>query len=117
MLLWLLTVLGGVAMAGAGAAKFVGADFWTGAFAGWGYPAGFAYVVGAVEVVGGLALLVPRLAAWAGMSLVAVLLGAVVTLVLHPGGAMTVGPALVYMTAIGVVSVVRWPDRWRPGQA
>jgi putative oxidoreductase len=66
----------------AGAAKFT-SPMWPRMFTRWGYPDHFYLVVGAIEVAAGLALLVPRLASAAALTLLVVMAGAGLTHLRH----------------------------------
>ena len=80
-----LTLLEILGVGGAGVAKFQVSDAWVRLFAGWGYPAWAVPLVGAVEIVGVLGLLWPRAARWCALTLLAVMAGAFVTVLTHPG--------------------------------
>jgi len=82
--LWLVSILETLAMGLAGLSKFSGAR-WQGLFASWGYPVWFSYVIGTMEVGGALCLLAPGLAVRAALMLSVIMIGAVVTLLTHPG--------------------------------
>jgi len=73
---WLVALYLARMFAAMGWVKFDPDGFWTGAFERWGYPVWLRYGVGLVEVVGGIALLVPWLATWGGLSVGAVMVGA-----------------------------------------
>ena len=75
----------------------------------WGYPDHFYLVIGAVEAVCGLALLVPRLATPAALSLMIVMAGAAVTQLTH--GRNGVGE-LVLFTVLGIVAFARRGSSW-----
>lgn len=107
---WILTALLAVVMAGPGSQKFTGPT-WERMFRTWGYPDGFYLVIGAIEVAGGIALLIPRLASYAGITLSIVMLGAAATQVLR-GGRDGIGE-LVFATLLALVAWIRWRDRWR----
>jgi putative oxidoreductase len=114
VILWIVSVLLGVAMAGAGSGKFRG-DFWQTKFVGWGYPVSFSFVIGALELLGGLCLLVPRLASYAAILLAAILTGATVTLVTHPTPKWSPVSPAVYVVVFAIVAIARWKDRMRLG--
>jgi len=46
------------------------------AFVAWGFPASFALIVGTLELVAGVCLLIPRIAGWAALGLMALMVGA-----------------------------------------
>ena len=113
VLLWVVTVLEALLMAVAGSAKFTRPDTWSGMFVDWGYPLAFTWVIGAVELGFAVLLLVPRLAAWAGIVLIVVMLGALATVIVHDSPLGVTGP-IVHMVALGIVVAGRWRDRLRP---
>ena len=110
--LWLVTLVFGLAMAGAGATKFTSSASWLEMFAGWGYPLVMSYAVGVLEIAGGLAFLVPRFATYAGALIAAIMLGAVFTLLTHPG---EMGPMVPIVNTIvfATVAWIRRDVRWR----
>lgn len=76
-------------------------------FESWGYPGGFSYLIGLAETGGGIGLLVPKLAKWAAMGLVLVMLGALFTEATNDG--LLIRP-VVWMMLAGVVGWLRWND-------
>ena len=76
---WLLGVYFANMYFNMGWVKFDPDGFWTGAFDRWGYPVWLRYGVGVVEVIGGVLLLIPWVASYAALSVVAVMIGALVT--------------------------------------
>lgn len=114
ILLWVVTLAFGVAMAVAGATKFTAAEWWIEMFAGWGYPPALSYLVGGLEFVAGVAFLVPRLATYAGALIAAIMLAAVVTLLAHPGDMGPLVP-VVNTVVFAAVAWMRRGKRWRPG--
>ena len=109
--LWILIVLEWLGMGGAGLAKFMG-DTWVTMFIGWGYPAWFTYVVGIGEVSLASALLVPRLASYAAMGLIAIMVGALATVLIHESSLGPLGP-VIHMGVLVVILRTRWSRRWR----
>lgn len=71
-----------------------------------GYSDGFRLFIGASEFLGGIALLIPRLAFWAGLGLVVIMVGAVYTHVATDDVAH-VAPAAVALLLCGFVAIVR----------
>ena len=63
--------------------KFDPEGFWSSAFDRWGYPVWFMFFIGALEFAGGLAILVPRIAGYGALTLATVMLGALVTRLIH----------------------------------
>ena len=100
---WLLQGLMAIAMTGSGIQKFT-SPMWERMFRVWGYPDHFYIVIGVVETVCGIALLVPKLATPAAVSLMVVMAGAAFTQMTH--GRNGVGE-LVFFTVLGVVAFAR----------
>jgi uncharacterized membrane protein YphA (DoxX/SURF4 family) len=113
-LVWVLTALEVAGMGVAGLSKFTNPALWTENFVGWGYPGGFAYVIGAAELGLALLLLVPRLTSWAAIGLAGIMLGALATVLMHPGGQMGPVPPLVHVGLLVLLASARWQRRWRP---
>ena len=68
-----------------GSSKLVGpsAKGWDARFVRWGYPSGVAAVIGVLEILGGVGLLVPRIRRYAAMVIIAVMIGALATHLVH----------------------------------
>ena len=101
---WLLQALMALAMAGSGIQKFT-SPAWERMFRVWGYPDHFYLVIGAIETICGLALLVPRTATPAALTLMVVMAGAAVTQATR-GGRSIVGE-LVFFSVLGVIAFAR----------
>lgn len=71
-----------------GGAKLAGLEFEIEAFQRWGYPLWFMYLIGSIEAAGGMALLFRRVSALAAAGLALMMIGAVMTHVLHAEWAM-----------------------------
>ena len=80
---WLITIFEALSLGMAGVAKF-SSDAWGRMFVEWGFPAWFALAVGASEILGALLLLIPRTAMAGSLLLATIMLGALVTELLHP---------------------------------
>jgi putative oxidoreductase len=95
-----------------GWAKFDPNGFWTPAFVRWGYPVWMRVAVGAIELVGGALLLVPWVASYAALAVMAVMLGALGTR-LHDG--RMVDSAWIAAYAIGLlwIAIEWWSFRAR----
>ena len=100
---WLLQVLMAVPMTGSGIEKFR-SPAWERMFRVWGYPDHFYLVIGVVETVCGIALLVPKLATPAALTLMVVMAAAAITQLTH--GRNGVGE-LVFFTVLGIVAYAR----------
>jgi len=114
--LWVITVLDAGALGIAGSSKFSNPEVWTAMFQEWGYPAWFAFVVGAAECALALALLFPRVAFYAAAGLGVIMLGALGTLLSHPGGRMGLTTPVVHLLVLTIILLARRGGRWRlPG--
>lgn len=89
---------------------------WGEMFANWGYPSGSHLVIGVVELLAGIALLIPRFAAYAAATLALVMLGAAATHLIHAEW-MNVGVTFVLCAAFTVLARVRESRRWRPRES
>jgi putative oxidoreductase len=107
--LWIATAIPAFGIGLAGLTKFLQPTRWQSLFAGWGYPPAFATVVGVVEIIGAAGLLVPRFALYAAILLATVMIGALVTLLTHPGGPLGWGatPAF-YLVLLTALATARW---------
>ena len=114
-LVWFLTVVEFLGMGLAGMSKFQG-EVWPTMFEGWGYPASFALVIGATELGSALLLLAPKLASYSAALLIAVMLGALWT-VMSPSNQTELGPGIVALNiaALTIILLARWNVRWQPG--
>jgi putative oxidoreductase len=90
----------------AGAAKF-GNPVWARMFARWGYPDHFCLVIGAIEVAAGIGVLVPRIAAFSALVLLAVMGGAGMTHLVH-GEPQRLAQIAVMSSLLGIVAYARW---------
>jgi len=80
---WVLQILLAALFAVQGVLKLMGSPNWVARFSHWGYPAHFYLAVGAAELVGAIFLLIPRLANAGALLLIAVMIGATGTHLLH----------------------------------
>lgn len=80
---WVLQVVLAAFFALQGIIKLKGSPGWIAHFRAWGYPDHFYLVVGIVELLAAILLLIPRLANLGALILLAVMIGAVATLVIH----------------------------------
>ena len=111
--LWLVTIVLGVAMIGAGATKFISSEMWIEMFAGWGYPAAFSFVIGALEIVGAAASFVPRFATYGATLVALIMCGAAFTVVTNPGEMGPLVP-MVNIVGFGAIAFFRRGVRWTP---
>jgi putative oxidoreductase len=80
---WILQLLLAALFAIQGAVKLGGSKVWISRFDAWGYPDHFYLVVGLAEVSGAILLLIPRLAKFGVLLLIAVMVGATATHLIH----------------------------------
>ena len=80
---WVLQFMLAALFAIQGAVKLGGSKVWISRFAAWGYPDHFYLVVGLAEVSGAILLLIPRLASFGVLLLIAVMVGATGTHLIH----------------------------------
>ena len=108
---WAATLVVGLGIGLAGAAKFATRP-WHPLFASWGYPPWVVTVVGALEIIGAICLFVPRLAFYAALALGVMMIGAFITLRMHPGGPLGWGATpLFYMVVLAAIAAGRSRDR------
>ena len=99
--LWGVKALLALAFLAAGGAKLAGATMMVENFAQIGLGQWFRYVTGALEVIGAILILMPALAAFGGVLLAVVMVGATVThLVVLPGSPV---PAIILFLLCAVV--------------
>jgi uncharacterized membrane protein YphA (DoxX/SURF4 family) len=92
-----------------GGAKLAGLDFELAAFERWGYPLWFMYFTGLAEVAGGFALAANLLRKFAAPALAALMIGAVVTHVIHSEWPMFIIALVIFSS-----SVVLTMKLWKP---
>lgn len=109
---WILAVLLGAFFVFNGVGKVQMAEGWIQRFASWGYAPWFLYVTAALELVGGALLFVKRLAAYGAVIIGVVMTGATYTHV--ASGIGTPAASLVFLLLAGLLTWLRWADRWRP---
>ncbi len=84
---------------------------WIGYFAEFGYPAWFSYAIGALEIAGVALLLIPRIAPYAALGLVVIMLGALQAVTTHETALGADGP-IVHLVLLGIILAGRWRGRW-----
>ncbi len=77
---------------------------WAPRFRHWGYPEHFYQVIGLLELLGGLSLLIPRVAGYGAVGLMAIMAGATATHLVH--GERWTSP-LFPLVLLSVVAAVR----------
>jgi uncharacterized membrane protein YphA (DoxX/SURF4 family) len=108
VILWTFTIFGALTMGLAGLPKFTNPPQWHG-FVAWGYPAWFAYFIGGLEMLAAILLLVPQVAPYAACTLVAVMLGALYT-VLTKANDLGWHAALMQLAVMSAIAALRF---WR----
>src|SRR5258707_13584305 len=88
-----------------GAVKLAGSQVWISRFGAWGYPDRFYLVVGLAEVSGAILLLIPRLARFGALLLIAVMVGATATHLIHHEPQVVT--TLVLLALLGAVLYMR----------
>jgi putative oxidoreductase len=114
ILVWTATVLLAALFALAGSMKFVSEKAAT-QFAEFGYAYWFCILIGVIEVAGALALLVPRTSFYGAVALGVVMVGAVLTLLLHGPAAQAIFP-LVFLALLAALAYARRPRFARRAQ-
>lgn len=113
--LWITTLLEAFAMGMVGLAKFGAESRWIEWWEIFGYPGWTLPVVGLIEIGGGLLLLWPRTALYGVGLLAATMLGALVTVLVHPGTPMTPSGTFIHLGILTNIGVIRfWVLRPRP---
>ena len=106
--LWVLQVLVGLALLGAGSAKLAGAEEMVKQFDAIGLGQWFRYVTGGLEILGAVLMLVPKLSGVGALVLSTVMVGAVGAHLTKLGGSPV--PALVFLVLLAVIA---WGRRAR----
>lgn len=98
-----------LAFAAAGLSKLAGLPLHTEQFTAWGYPGWFLYVVGAVEIAAALLLLLPSTRLVGSGLVIATMVGAAGTHLIHEEWAATAAPLACAVLAV-VAGLVGRPD-------
>jgi putative oxidoreductase len=101
---WVLQLLLAAFFAIQGIVKLSGSPAWISRFRAWGYPDRFYFVVGLAELLGAVLLLIPRLAKFGAVMLVAVMVEATATHLIHGEPQMT---TVVLATLLAIVLYIR----------
>jgi uncharacterized membrane protein YphA (DoxX/SURF4 family) len=103
---WILTALLCLMFARAGLLKFDGASGWSRLFRNVGFPVWFRIFIGVWEVGAALLILIPRTALYGALMIVAVMIGAAITMAMqNPAHAIT-PVAWILMSA--TLAALRW---------
>lgn len=73
----------------------------------WGYPYGFYMIIGILELLGGILLFYPLTAGYASVVLMAVMIGATLTHIVHDEGLIVLKP-LAYMAVLILIFYLRF---------
>jgi len=111
---WTLQALLGALFVVLGVAKFSDPS-WARKFAGWGYPDGFYMAVGVLEIAGGLMVIVPRVASYGAVVIVTVMVGAVLTHLVHGETHRLISP-LMFLAIAAAVGWLRRMSAARPAR-
>ena len=103
---WIVSGLLGVGFVLAGAAKFLQAEAAAESFRHFGLPTGLVPLIGICEIAGGIGVMVPRLAGFAALGLLLIMLGAVYSHLTHDPFDKAIG-ALVMGAMAGYVMMAR----------
>lgn len=104
---WIFQVVMGVLYVIASAGKVTSQPEVITNFDLWGYPYGFYLIIGGLELIGGVLLFYPKTAGYAAVILMAVMIGAALTHIVHDEGLIVLKP-LIYMAGLIVVFYVRF---------
>lgn len=107
--LWIIAGLCAAFFLVVGTMKYLGRL--DGEFVAWGFSPGFAALIGVLEIVGAVALLFKRSAGWGALALMMIMVGALVTHVVHGEYWAALIPATVLLL-LGVILAGRGL-RWR----
>ena len=110
ILTWTITLFTALGLGMAGLAKLPSSETWQGMFESWGYAPWFSTLVGVLELVGALALLAPKLTAYAACGLVVIMLGALYTVLTND---TTLGPVtpIIHLVLLSTLIRLRWGTR------
>lgn len=78
-------------------------------FENWGYPPGFYIIIGLLELIGAILLLHPKTAGYACVILFSVMIGAIITHVVHAEWLILLKP-ISHMFGLAIVFYIRFID-------
>lgn len=113
---WLKYVLHGLAglvalaFLAAGGTKLAGVEMHVQNFANWGYPFWFMYVTGTIEVIAAVLILLPKTRFYGAATLVAVMMGAVLTHI-QAGELAMLPPPVILLLLSGTVAWLTRPKQ------
>ena len=107
---WTITLFPALGLGMAGLAKLPSSETWQNMFESWGYAPWFSTVIGVLELAGALALLAPKLTAYAASGLVVIMLGALYTVLTSD---TTLGPVtpIIHLVLLSTLIRLRWGTR------
>jgi len=91
----------------------LGSGQWQAWFEGWGYAPWFVVSIGVAEIGGAVMLLVKKLASYAAMLLIAIMVGALWTVTTKESQLGPDGP-IIHLVGLSLLLWGRWKHRWRP---
>ncbi len=109
---WFLTLLLVWWMCSAGLTKFSAKSDWVRMFRNAGFPDWFRIVIGIIEVAAAAVILVPRTAAYAALTIIVIMIGALGTVAMNMHGQpFRLLPASLVLVFASVVLKARWKRR------
>lgn len=104
---WIAQVIMGVLFLIASSWKIISHPMAVQNFENWGYPPGFYLIIGLLELVGGILLFHPKTAGYACVILFSVMIGAIITHVVHAEWLILLKP-IGHMVGLTVVFYIRF---------
>lgn len=106
--LWVTTVVEALAMGSVGLNKFGADSRWIEWFEFFGYAGWTLPVVGLIEIGGAILLVWPRTAIYGIGLLAATMLGALATVIIHPGTPLTPTGTFIHLGMLANIGVIRF---------
>lgn len=100
--LWVLKILTGFGFSVASLAKLTSNPQMIQNFENWGYPSWFYLVIGILELAGAILLFVPKMTLYAVIGLAIIMIGAVVTHLIHDSIHDILGPVIYLVLLSGI---------------
>ncbi|MGL1887827.1 MAG: DoxX family protein [Reichenbachiella sp.] len=104
---WGVQILMGILFLIASAGKVISHPEAIQNFENWGYPPGFYMIIGLLELIGGVLLFYPKTAGYASIILFSVMIGAVITHILHAEWIILLKP-IIHIVGLVIVFYVRF---------
>ena len=105
---WIVQVLLAALYVLTSSAKLIGRPQTIERFRHWGFPEKFYFVIGVLELLGAIGLLIPRLAGYAAIGLILLMIGAAATHLVNGEGLQVLRP-LIFIVFLAFVVYVRRP--------